>query len=88
MANIEMFNKRDGNFSPDLYHSRQEIRLRNFESAIKTHREADTSLPIKNLRGRQMSVLKLHLDLPLGQFLNIHTKELQQIGKFQMINDA
>jgi hypothetical protein len=69
-----VFNERNGNFSPDFDHSRQEIRFGDLKPSVKSNWERDTSVPVKDVERRQVGLLECHFDLLLGNFPNIYTE--------------
>ena len=88
MADVEALDERDGHFSPDFDHAREQIGFLDAETAIEAHGESDHFIGIGSFHRDEMGILKRHIDLVAQGIFEVDIEEAEKVGKFGAVDDA
>ena len=88
MADIQLLNQRNGNFSPDFDHSRNQAGCLEAEALVKAHWKGNRFCGVRSFKGSKMSILQGQSQLITGGGAQIYAEYRKQIVEFRTIDDA
>jgi hypothetical protein len=83
---IELLQKGDGHFPPNLNHAGQEVGIVEVEGTIEADGERHGFFRVVDFQRGQVGVGQGRKKLVKGRFLQIHTEEVQQVNEFNVID--
>src|SRR5580704_76965 len=86
MADVQMLDQCDRDFSPNFNHARQQVGVVHVEGPVEAHRKRNGLFCIVDFQRRQMGIGKRRGHLVLDQILQIHAVEEQQVAELDAVN--
>jgi hypothetical protein len=88
VAQVQVLQQGDGNFTPDLNHAREQVGVIEVEGAIKADGEGKGSVRVVNLEIRKMRMREGRGELMLGNLVQVQAEEKHEVRKFDAVDGS